>query len=413
MKTENVTVLGAGIVGICSALSLQQRGCAVTLIDKSDPCTAASFGNAGTISPWSIVPQSVPGIWKKIPKMLLSPEGALGLDPKYAIQYLPWLLRFLRSSNAEVATKLSDAMHFLCKDCIQLYRAHLSGTGSEGLLRDSYYVLVHENPDNARMDGFGIHLRLLKGAEIEKIDQQQLRQLEPCISDKYRAALVIKGQSRALDPAGIGGALFQKFLRNGGHFTQEKVHKIYARDNNSVTLSGVGNHVVTKKLVITAGAWSAQLLSGLGINIPLAAERGYHLSFPDHGININHSIMDVENHVILSQMNHGVRIAGIAEFSGLDRPEKTGYYSTLKQLASRLAPGINTQNESRWMGVRPSFPDSLPVIDRIEQIPAIYVAFGHSHYGLMMAPKTGEEVANLVTASANASSESPYRISRF
>jgi len=75
---ETVTIIGAGIVGICCALSLQERGVQVRLIDRGEPGQETSFGNAGVISPWSIIPQAMPGIWKSIPRMLLSPDAAFG-----------------------------------------------------------------------------------------------------------------------------------------------------------------------------------------------------------------------------------------------------------------------------------------------------------------------------------------------
>ena len=66
--TERVVIVGAGIVGICTALSLLEKGFSVELIDRDTPAEGASHGNAGVVSPWTCVPQSMPGVWKNVPK---------------------------------------------------------------------------------------------------------------------------------------------------------------------------------------------------------------------------------------------------------------------------------------------------------------------------------------------------------
>ncbi len=96
----SVTILGAGIVGICTALSLRERGVPVQVIDRGVPGQATSYGNAGVVSPWSFIPQAVPGIWKKIPQLMFGYGRPLSIHPKYALRMLPWWARFLQHANA-------------------------------------------------------------------------------------------------------------------------------------------------------------------------------------------------------------------------------------------------------------------------------------------------------------------------
>ena len=142
-NNPDVTVLGAGIVGICTALSLRERGFSVMMLDRNPPAEGASYGNAGSLSPWSCVPQSMPGLWKSVPKWLTDPEGPIALRASYATTFLPWALKFLRSSKLERLDVIADAMMGLTRPTVDLYRHHLSGTGQENLVRDSVYVHVY------------------------------------------------------------------------------------------------------------------------------------------------------------------------------------------------------------------------------------------------------------------------------
>ncbi|MEX0693179.1 MAG: FAD-dependent oxidoreductase, partial [Rhodospirillales bacterium] len=135
-------VVGAGIVGICSALSLQERGLTVTLIDPNPPAEAASYGNAGVISTWSCVPQAMPGLWKSIPKWLLDPEGPVALRWSYLPKFLPWMVQFFAAGKADRIPAIADAMLQLHRPTIDLYRRHLADTGHEDLVRDSMYVFI-------------------------------------------------------------------------------------------------------------------------------------------------------------------------------------------------------------------------------------------------------------------------------
>ena len=137
----DVTILGAGIVGIMTALSLAERGFRVALIDRNPPAEGASYSNAGSLSPWSCVPQSMPRIWKSVPGWLLDPEGPVALRLGYAARFLPWAVKFLQAGQVDRLPAIADAMLALTRPTVTLYRHHLQGTGAEELVRDS--VSVH------------------------------------------------------------------------------------------------------------------------------------------------------------------------------------------------------------------------------------------------------------------------------
>jgi len=411
--SEEITVLGAGIVGICTALSLIERGLKVTLIDRDAPGQATSFGNAGVISPWSVIPQSMPGMWKKVPGMMLDPVGPLAVSPTYLPRLAPWGMRFLAEGREARVRAVSAAMEFLNRDCIDLYRRHLKGTGHEVLIRDSYYVHAYRDASAARLDTLDTELRRRAGAEVERIDAADLRALEPALSPDFTAAVLIKGQARALSPGQLGAVLADKFQQLGGRLRQTSVQSLHRQDDGGWLCRTDQGDLKAAKIVLAMGVWSARLLSPLGVHIPLEAERGYHVTFTKPGITLNHSVMDAEMKFVASSMTDGLRVAGTAEFAGLDAALNKRRLDGLVRLACRLSPDLTAEPHATWSGQRPSLPDSLPCIGEVEGLPGLVAAFGHSHYGLMMAPKTGELVADIVTGRMANTDLSPYKATRF
>lgn len=411
-KAPDVTVLGAGIVGICTALSLIEKGLRVRLVDRDAPGQATSFGNAGIISPWSVVPQSMPGLWKQVPGMLLNPLGPVAVKPAYLPRLAHWGLRFMREGRKSRIPAISDAMELLNRDCVTLFRQHLAGTGREDLVRDSIYVHAFRKAASANLSDIGYVMRKEKGARLERIGAADLHDLEPDLSPDFQAAVLIHDQARALAPGEIGTVLADKFCTLGGEIQRQEVTAIRPEDDGWSYDTAEGS-CWSPKLVLAMGVWSTKLLQPLGLRIPMQAERGYHVSFQDPGIALNHSVMDMDMKFVASSMKDGLRVAGTAEFAGLDAPPNQKRLDGLIQLTRSMLPDLNENDIQTWSGQRPSLPDSLPCIGEIEGFPGLIAAFGHSHYGLMMAPKTGRIVADLVTETPANTDLSPFRANRF
>ena len=412
-QMTDVMVVGAGIVGICCALSVAESGKSVRLIDRDEPGQGASFGNAGIISPWSIVPQSVPGLWRKIPSMIMHSGGPLSVQPSHLPRLIPWGIRFLQYGTEPKVESTSDAMEFLNHSNVELYRQHLSGTGHENLIRDSWYVHAFRDSKKASLNDLGYEIRRNKGAEIELVGSDELRKLEPAISKKFEAAILIKGQARATSPGKIGEALAQKAAELGVIFSRAKVKSLEQTNSETWRADADNESFFSSQLVVAAGAWSAKLLRRFGLKLPLQSERGYHVQFPEAGMMLNNSVMDVEEMVVASSMEDGLRLAGTAEFAGLDSPPNEKRIKELLKVAANMLPDLNPVGMQPWMGIRPSFPDSLPMLGEFPGHRGLFAAFGHSHYGLMMAPKTGHIIADLISRKSPNIDLTPYATDRF
>jgi D-amino-acid dehydrogenase len=407
-----VIVLGAGIVGICTALSLLERGVPVTLIDRGDPGQATSYGNAGVVSPVSFIPQSLPGMWQTIPKLMMGYARPLSIHPRYALKMLSWGARFLHQGQEDRVRAASDAMANLCGPSIDLFKKHLNGTGHEGLLVDTMYLQLFRDGSKPALDSLDYRIRAEKGAEMEVLGQDELSRLEPAVSSDFKAGMLVKGTARVRSPGRLATVLADKAARMGATFIKANIRRVRRTETGWIIHCEDGDHRADR-IVMCLGAWSADLLPDIRFKVPLISERGYHAEFATPGIELNNSVMDADAKFIASSMEGGVRVAGHAEFAPPDAPPSKRREKLFIRLAKATFPDLQTGNVSLWTGCRPSFPDSLPMIDRIEDQPGLFTNFGHSHFGLMMSPASGELVAQLVCGDRPNVSLKGYSAKRF
>ena len=407
-----VTVLGAGIVGLCTALSLLERGVKVRIIERGAPGQETSYGNAGVISPWSIIPQISPGLWKNIPKLMVGPTRPLAIHWSSWPAMVPWGLRFLSLGTEAQVRAISAGMFTLCGPSVDLYRKLLQGTGHEYLMQDSMYVHAFRDGSRATLNGLDNQLRAAAGADIELVGADQLRAIEPDLSPEFQAAILIHNQARALAPGQIATVLAEKAKSLGAEFISDDIQSLRRKDTVwEITCAQQSFHA--EKVALCMGVWSKPLLEQLGISVPLMAERGYHVQFGQSGLQVQNSVLDVDCKVVASQMAGGLRVAGQAEFGPIGAPPNSRTLDRMERIARKMFPALPPGAPDTWMGHRPSFPDSLPVLGEMPKHTGLFLNFGHSHYGLMMAPKSGDLTARSILGETPNEDLSAFGISRF
>ena len=286
-------------------------------------------------------------------------------------------------------------MTLLCGPSIELYEKHLLCTGTESLICDSMYVHAFRDGSRANLKALEYRIRKEKGAEVELIGADSLAQLEPALSSEFKAAILIKGQARVRSPGRLGAVLAEKAQALGAEFVRDTVREV-SRFGSGWVIKCANRRLQSKQVVISMGAWSPDLLKSMKLKLPLMAERGYHIEFRNPGGEVNNSVMDVDAKVVASSMEIGLRIAGQAEFAPVDAPVDPRREAQLTRIAKSAFKSLNTESPSFWMGRRPSFPDSLPMLGEVPNKDGLFFNFGHSHYGLMMAPKSGEVLAQVL-----------------
>jgi len=207
--------------------------------------------------------------------------------------------------------------------------------------------------------------------------------------------------------------LAEQVVRDGGTILRRSVGGFrFGPDKPRALITDAGE-MPLDRLVSAAGAWSQRLTAQLGTSVPLEAERGYHVMFGPQAFGLKRALVSADRSVSLIQMYEGFRATGVAEFAAPDAPPDMRIADMVMRHAKALVPGLKGEAVSKWMGPRPSHPDSKPVIGRSPRHKNVYFAFGHDHLGLTMAGITGRLVAELATGQPTTVDLQPFRPDRF
>ncbi len=411
---NQVTIIGAGIVGICTAVTLQQRGIPVRLIDEREPGTGTSYGNAGLLSVDSCMPIAMPGMIKKIPKWLSDREGPLSVRPAYLSTAAPWLLKWLKAGFSESGVRrLSSALRALHRDADQLYLQLLGPKEFAQAFHMTGQLHIWESEQDN--DALGRQIRADNGVTPRTLNAQEIQDLLPHISRKVKRGELYEKNGHASNPYQLVQSLFQLFLKNGGQFIRQKVNGI-SRDGatGQYRIILAAQDLSASRLVVCAGAWAKRVLSGLHVAVPLETERGYHVCFQPDALQLSIPVLHKERAFGVTPMVDNLRVAGFVEIAGLDAPPDMAREKVLLQQAKMLFPDLDLEKKKDfWLGFRPSTPDSLPILGTVDKLPELYLGFGHGHTGITGAPKSAQILANLITNTPNDVDITPYGLDRF
>lgn len=409
-----VVVVGAGIVGMCCACYLQRQGISVRVIDRLAPGEATSYGNAGGIATGEIIPLSVPGLLREVPRWLLDPLGPLAVRWTYLPRAMPWLLRFLRAGSQASVRALSASLASLSRASRAPLEELLQVAGLDDLLARHDCLYLYDDEQQFAAERLHWDLRRAHGIAFERVAGSVLPELEPDIAGDFAFGVRMPGWYHVTNPYRLVTGLAEHFIRSGGCVTRGEVVGIEIRDRraHAVRLSD-GETQACDELVIAAGAWSGVLASQLGDAVPLESHRGYHVTLPNAGIRPKRLVLYAAEHFVVTPMEMGVRVAGTVEIAGLEAPPNYERAHVLVRKAKRIYPRLDDAGGVPWMGHRPATPDSLPVIGRSAGVRNVSYAFGHGHLGLTFGPITGQLIAELVAGKPASLDLHPYRVDRF
>jgi len=336
LSRQNVTVIGAGIIGIACASYLQRDGHAVTVVASRGPGEDCSFGNSGLLSPGAVVPPALPGAWRNIPRWLLDPLGPLAIRWSYAPRLLPWLARWLRACAETRAREVSGALAALHAPVFQNYALLLADAGATDLVLRTGQLYVSRQDGAAAGSALTQALRSAAGIRTELISGDAAREMEPALARDYRSALYFPDNGHSVNSFQLVRKLAAHFQASGGRLLQRTVTGLEMSDRGPRRLLTDGGPLPVETLVIAAGAWSHRLTAQLNTRVPLEAERGYHLMLPRPGVALRIPLVDRDHNFTMTPMDCGLRVGGTAEFAGVDaRPTTAAPASSLRTGAAR------------------------------------------------------------------------------
>jgi D-amino-acid dehydrogenase len=410
---SKITVLGAGVVGVTTALALKQDGHDVEIIDRLPPGEACSFGNSGGMPRSHAFPMATPGIIWKVPGFLINPMGPLAIRWSHLWELAPWLLRFARASTGPRFVANLDHLIGFMRISHQEWTTLIATAGLKELIREDGALTIYRTT-NAREQAWPIwQMFIERGGDLTRIEHTELLSVEPAAPRDYVCAVYEPDYRRTVDPYRLTIGLMKRFTEMGGQVRRETVSEIDIAADNSIWIRTNISYRKTDMLVVAAGVWSKRFAERFGHRVPLESARGYHVTFLNVSHMPRHALFISDMQLSLTPMRMGLRVGGNVEFAGIEAPPDFRRPERQIDNVRRLYPNLEVEPHTKWVGDRPMMPDSLPVIGRSSSNRNVVFAFGHGQYGLALAAGTARLVADLIGNRASKMDLAPFSIDRF
>jgi D-amino-acid dehydrogenase len=249
--------------------------------------------------------------------------------------------------------------------------------------------------------------------KTEILDAAGIRKLVPQLAPVYVRGVQVLDQGYVANPERLVKSLAARFEKDGGAIVRRQVLGIETGEGGARALVTDAGRMPVETLVVCGGVHSGELSARLGEPVPIEAERGYHVTYSAPGLELPLPVHVSDAKVFVTPMEMGVRVAGQAEFAGIYAEPNYQRAEVLEIHMKRMFPDARATDGTRWMGRRPSMPDSLPVIGPSITQKNVYYGFGHGHLGLCGGAPTGRLLADLVGGGRPAIDLTPFRVNRF
>lgn len=413
MARSDVIVLGAGIVGVSAALHLAKRGVGVTLIDRRAPGEETSYGNAGVIEGNTLFPHPFPAGFAALLRVALKQATEANYHLSFLPQVAPWLLAYRANSTTERRTAFAHAMRPLFARALAEHEALMAQANATGYLRKHGWLKLYRT--EAAFDAGAREREVAAGFDVPHVvlDRAGTVAMEPALGPGFQRAVHWPQAANITNPLAVTKAYAARFAALGGILLTGDARSLRRGGSDWRVDTDVGP-VDAPQVVLALGPWTPDILGPLGLRLPLAVKRGYHRHFRPRGnAGLTRPVVDAELGYCVAPMEQGLRLTTGAEFAARDAPPTPAQLDRLLPAANELFPLGEAVEATPWMGSRPCFPDSRPVIGRAAGHPGLWLSYGQAHWGLTLGPVTGRLLAEMMTGATPFCDPAPYGAERF
>ena len=400
-SAKSVMICGGGIIGLCCAYYLAREGFRVTLLERgAEGDDSCAHGSAGYISPSHVIPLASPGMVYKGLKWMLNSRSPFYIKPRLDTELMRWAWLFARSCTAAHTRRAAPVLRDLCLGGRQLFVELSDITGNafelktEGLLNlcRTQEGLDHEAHGLARIaQELGIETRVLNAAQTAALEPGARLAVAGSIYFPVDAHLTprkfVPALTALLKEMGV------KFLWN------TSLYGWRASGGRVAAVQTTAGDLTADEFVLTGGSWSAGMMAGLGLRLPMQPGKGYSLTLEQPRFQLTKSLILTERRVAVTPMGRTLRFGGTMEISGHHNAIRPERVQQIVNAAQQFLPDFTAADfdgVKPWFGYRPVSPDGLPYIGRLNNYGNLTTACGHAMLGVTMALISGLLVAELL-----------------
>jgi D-amino-acid dehydrogenase len=418
LARADIIVLGTGIVGTSVATHLVKKGLSVALIDRGGVGEATSYGNSGIIEGNTIFPASFPSDWAELLRIAFKRSPVANYHLAFLPRVAPWLLAFRAASQPSRLVETAQLMRPLLARAVAEHEAMAAEAGAERYLRHTGWLKLYRTDQSFAGAARELELAAKLGIANVPLDGDAARALEPSLAPVFRHAVHWTGAVSVSNPLALTRAYAARFTALGGLSLAGDARTLHRNGANWRVDTSAGA-LDAGNVVVALGPWIPDLLNPLGIKLPLAVKRGYHRHFRAQGNGaqgnaaLSRPVLDAVNGYVLAPMEQGIRLTTGAEFAARDAKPTPVQFDRLMPAARELFPLGDAVEAQPWMGSRPCFADSRPVIGRAPGQNGLWLACGHGHWGLTLGAVTGRLLTEMITGATPFCDPTPYGAERF
>ncbi len=427
--TDKIIIVGAGLIGLTTAFELASRGHLVQVIEDGDQVgQLTSFANGGLLVPSSSFPWNRPGFHRHLFNSIFGAESAVIVRAAAMPAMIPWLVRFIRHCSASKHLPAMQASYRLAAWSIHKMGGLRAQTNIQydACLRGSLKVCRTQEA----LDEATAQASLLRpfGLRFEVLDREQTVAVEPALS---AIAGELQGSVFAPDDEGGDAALFcqglgDEIVKLGGEICLNTAVTGIKSVRSAISAVETSRGPITAdRVVVCAGNTTRALLKPCGIRIAVCPVKGYSLTLNiEEGVELPAiPIMDDAMYGGVITLGRRLRVAGVAEFGGMDLSDNDACTQHLFKLLQGLFPrvaqrinlgidqGIDQSSATRWAGIRPVSADGLPYIGE-SPLAGLWVNSGHGSLGFTMAAGSAGLLADLIDGRKPEIDPAPYSVVR-
>jgi D-amino-acid dehydrogenase len=411
-RTDSI-VLGAGIVGTSIALHLAKRGLSVALLDRAGLGEQTSYGNAGIIEGNTIFPPAFPSGLSALTRIALKRASEANYHLSFLPQALPWLLKFRAASRPQRLIENARLVRPLFGAAVAEHEALMAESGSAHYLRKTGWLKVYRNEQSFAVLQAEFDLAAQFGLPLQALDCAGAQALEPSLKPVFAHAVYWPQAASVSNPLALTRAYAARLRALGGVTLKGDARSLHRTGSRWRVETNEGG-IDAPEVVVALGPWASDLLEPLGLKLPLLVKRGYHRHFHSIGnAALARPVLDAGVGYVITPMEQGIRMTTGVEIATRDAASTPVQFERIMPSARELFPLGERADDKTWLGARPCFPDSRPVIGRAPGQLGLWLAIGHAHWGLTLGPATGRLIAELMAGAPPFCDPAPYRAERF